>query len=30
MMSKQKKKALLLLVLAVGLSKLIDFILDEA
>lgn len=30
MMSKQKKKVLLLLVLAVGLSKLIDFILDEA
>lgn len=29
-MSEQKKKALLLLVLAVGLSKLIDFILDEA
>ncbi|WP_283595317.1 hypothetical protein [Limosilactobacillus sp. DJ3M12] len=30
MVSEQKKKALLLLVLAVGLSKLIDFILDEA
>lgn len=30
-MSEQaKEKALLLLVLAVGLSKLIDFILDEA
>lgn len=27
---EEKEKALLLLVLAVGLSKLIDFILDEA
>lgn len=27
---EKKKKALMLLVLAVGLSKLIDFILDEA
>ena len=30
MVSEQNKKALLQLVLAVGLSKLIDFILDEA